>query len=148
MEAVQPASRLGRAYPLHDVGSCTRISVKMVCLFGWVKICQKETVNFNGFMVFSVIYFFKDAMPKSFDTPIFWGEDDLAELKGTCVVGWSLLLSIAHLHHILCHFHEAYTLIKFAPEKLGRDQAEKDYREKVLPAVQVRQFVNQRCKYP
>lgn len=36
-------------------------------------------------------YFFKDILPKSFDTPVFWGEDDLAELKGTCVVGWFLL---------------------------------------------------------
>ncbi|KAF8813911.1 SET domain-containing protein [Phlegmacium glaucopus] len=50
-----------------------------------------------------------DFLPKSFDTPIFWGEDDLAELKGTCVV-----------------------------EKIGREQAERDYREKVLPAVQSR----------
>ena len=28
-----------------------------------------------------------DIMPNKFDTPMFWYEDDLAELKGTAVVG-------------------------------------------------------------
>ncbi|TFK44282.1 hypothetical protein BDQ12DRAFT_708264 [Crucibulum laeve] len=48
-------------------------------------------------------------LPAVFDTPMFWDNADLEELKGTSVV-----------------------------EKLGRDDAEKDYNEKVVPAVQVR----------
>ncbi|KAI0066033.1 SET domain-containing protein [Artomyces pyxidatus] len=50
-----------------------------------------------------------ESLPTSFDTPMFWSPDDLEELKGTAVV-----------------------------EKLGRDQAEADYREKVLPMLQAR----------
>ncbi|KAF8967820.1 hypothetical protein BDZ97DRAFT_1801404, partial [Flammula alnicola] len=50
-----------------------------------------------------------DILPSTFDTPMFWNDVDLAELQGTSVV-----------------------------EKLGRDQAEKDYNEKVLPAVHSR----------
>jgi hypothetical protein len=71
----------------------------------------KRETQFNGFMVFSVVYFFKDTLPKSFDTPIFWGEDDLAELEGTCVVGWFLLFfpPPPPTRTLLCHFHEAYT---------------------------------------
>ncbi|KAJ3507304.1 hypothetical protein NLJ89_g6379 [Agrocybe chaxingu] len=47
-----------------------------------------------------------ESLPTSFDTPMFWNDEDLAELKGTSVV-----------------------------DKLGKDQAEKDFAEKVLPAV-------------
>ncbi|KAH9485074.1 Ribosomal lysine N-methyltransferase 4 [Psilocybe cubensis] len=50
-----------------------------------------------------------EMMPTTFDTPMFWSEDELAELKGTSVV-----------------------------DKLGKDDAEKTYAEKVLPAIQSR----------
>ncbi|KAF4620915.1 hypothetical protein D9613_000307 [Agrocybe pediades] len=50
-----------------------------------------------------------DMMPRKFDTPMFWSEAELEELKGTSVV-----------------------------DKLGKDQAEKDYAEKVVPAIQSR----------
>ncbi|CAA7261815.1 unnamed protein product [Cyclocybe aegerita] len=50
-----------------------------------------------------------DSLPTSFDTPMFWNDEDLTELKGTSVV-----------------------------DKLGKDQAEKDFTEKILPAVQSR----------
>ncbi|KAF9481573.1 SET domain-containing protein [Pholiota conissans] len=50
-----------------------------------------------------------DIMPSTFDTPMFWNDIDLAELQGTSVV-----------------------------EKLGREQANKDYNEKVIPAMQSR----------
>ncbi|KAI1795525.1 SET domain-containing protein [Ganoderma leucocontextum] len=46
------------------------------------------------------------ALPSKFDTPMFWVEDDLKELQGTAVV-----------------------------DKIGRDAAERDYHEKVAPAV-------------
>lgn len=50
-----------------------------------------------------------ETLPDEFDTPMFWGEDDLAELKGTSVV-----------------------------EKLGKADAEVDYTTKLLPAVKSR----------
>ncbi|RPD78643.1 SET domain-containing protein [Lentinus tigrinus ALCF2SS1-7] len=48
-------------------------------------------------------------LPEKFDTPMFWGEDDLRELQGTAVV-----------------------------DKVGRDDAERDYHEKLIPAVKSR----------
>ncbi|KAK0505072.1 SET-domain protein [Armillaria luteobubalina] len=50
-----------------------------------------------------------DALPIEFDTPMFWPESDLNALKGTSVV-----------------------------DKLGKADAEQDYAEKVLPAIQNR----------
>ncbi|KAI0645857.1 SET domain-containing protein [Trametes meyenii] len=49
------------------------------------------------------------ALPDKFDTPMFWGEDDLNELRGTAVV-----------------------------DKVGRDEAERDYHEKLVPALKSR----------
>ncbi|KII92655.1 hypothetical protein PLICRDRAFT_103395 [Plicaturopsis crispa FD-325 SS-3] len=49
------------------------------------------------------------SLPTAFDTPMFWGAEDLAELEGTSLVG-----------------------------KIGRDDAERDYRETVVPAMQSR----------
>ncbi|TFK85823.1 SET domain-containing protein [Polyporus arcularius HHB13444] len=48
-------------------------------------------------------------LPEKFDTPMFWEEDDLKELQGTAVV-----------------------------DKIGRDDAERDYYEKLVPAVKSR----------
>nr|GAT54993.1 predicted protein [Mycena chlorophos] len=50
-----------------------------------------------------------ESLPSTFDTPMFWSEEDLEELRGTSVV-----------------------------EKLGKADAEKDFSEKVLPLVQSR----------
>lgn len=33
-------------------------------------------------------------MLKKFDTPMFWNDDDLAELKGTTVLGWFSLYKL------------------------------------------------------
>ncbi|PIL36034.1 transcription factor [Ganoderma sinense ZZ0214-1] len=49
------------------------------------------------------------ALPNEFDTPMFWAEEDLKELQGTAVV-----------------------------DKIGRHEAERDYHEKVTPAVKSR----------
>lgn len=49
------------------------------------------------------------SLPTHFDTPMFWNDEDLAELEGTQVV-----------------------------EKLGRTEAEQLYREKLIPAIQTR----------
>ncbi|KAJ3809029.1 hypothetical protein F5876DRAFT_44779 [Lentinula aff. lateritia] len=48
-------------------------------------------------------------LPTAFDTPMFWSEKDLKELEGTSVV-----------------------------EKLGKEDAERDYHDKVFPAIQSR----------
>ncbi|RDB25472.1 Ribosomal lysine N-methyltransferase 4 [Hypsizygus marmoreus] len=48
-------------------------------------------------------------LPSRFDTPMFWNDEELSELKGTSVV-----------------------------EKLGRAEAEQSYREKLLPVLQSR----------
>ncbi|THU96739.1 SET domain-containing protein [Dendrothele bispora CBS 962.96] len=50
-----------------------------------------------------------EILPKKFDTPMFWDENDLQELKGTYVV-----------------------------DKLGKEDAERDYNEKLLPIVRSR----------
>ncbi|OSD07030.1 SET domain-containing protein [Trametes coccinea BRFM310] len=49
------------------------------------------------------------ALPSRFDTPMFWGEEDLKELQGTAVV-----------------------------DKIGRDEAERDYHQKITPALKSR----------
>ncbi|KAJ7354668.1 SET domain-containing protein [Mycena albidolilacea] len=50
-----------------------------------------------------------ESLPKTFDTPMFWSDAELGELKGTSVV-----------------------------DKLGKADAEKDFTEKLLPMVQSR----------
>ncbi|TFK66501.1 SET domain-containing protein [Pluteus cervinus] len=50
-----------------------------------------------------------DTLPTEFSTPMFWPEDDLKALEGSSVV-----------------------------EKLGRDDAERDYYQKLIPAVESR----------
>ena len=37
------------------------------------------------------------ALPETFDTPMFWGEEDLAELRGTAVVGPSLCVYAVYI---------------------------------------------------
>ncbi|KAH7912417.1 hypothetical protein BJ138DRAFT_1083668 [Hygrophoropsis aurantiaca] len=49
------------------------------------------------------------SLPISFDTPMFWGPEDLEELRGTAVV-----------------------------DKIGRPDAERDYYEKLIPAIKTR----------
>ncbi|KAH8118945.1 SET domain-containing protein [Phellopilus nigrolimitatus] len=50
-----------------------------------------------------------ETLPKKFDTPMFWSADDLKELYGTAVI-----------------------------DKIGKDEAERDYHEKLVPALQSR----------
>ncbi|TFY56372.1 hypothetical protein EVJ58_g7685 [Rhodofomes roseus] len=49
------------------------------------------------------------SLPSAFDTPMFWSDEDLRELSGTSVV-----------------------------DKIGKEEAEADYREKVAPAIKSR----------
>lgn len=63
---------------------------------------------------------------------MFWSEADLEELKGTAVVGRSAILS-----------SPVPSSIRFQPsssplaEKVGQADAEKDFHNKILPAIQV-----------
>ena len=68
-----------------------------------------------------------EILPKKFDTPMFWDDDDLAELKGTAVVGWF------SQDRLCCRI----SLIP-SKDKLGKEQVEADYKEKIVPALQVR----------
>lgn len=49
------------------------------------------------------------SLPTQFDTPMFWSDEELKELQGTAVV-----------------------------DKIGRDEAERDYHEKLAPAIKTR----------
>lgn len=49
------------------------------------------------------------SLPTEFNTPIFWSDEELRELQGTAVV-----------------------------DKIGRDEAERDYHEKLAPAIKTR----------
>ncbi|OBZ70756.1 N-lysine methyltransferase setd6 [Grifola frondosa] len=54
-------------------------------------------------------YGYLACLPTTFDTPMFWSEEELQELQGTAVV-----------------------------EKIGKKEAEQDYYEKLIPAIQSR----------
>lgn len=67
-------------------------------------------------------------LPTEFDTPMFWSNEELEELKGTSVVGLYILLPRGP---------------EFDPQldvtdHIGKDEAERDFYEKVMPTVQVR----------
>lgn len=59
---------------------------------------------------------------------MFWSDSELEELKGTAVVGLSAT----------CYCRRI--LLRVYVDKIGRDDAEKDYNEKLAPAVKVRTF--------
>lgn len=63
---------------------------------------------------------------------MFWDEHDLDELKGTSLVGWFLPVSVLGYSP-----DSGCRLI----EKLGRADAEESYKEKLLPAIEVRPFI-------
>lgn len=67
-------------------------------------------------------------LPTQFDTPMFWTEDELEELKGTSVVGrWRLFTRRSGFDP-----HLSLT------DKIGKDDAERDFHEKVMPTIEVR----------
>ena len=73
-------------------------------------------------------------MPTQFDTPMFWSEQELSELVGTAIQG---------VH--LCVPSSGSLSTRFSTEKLGKEQAQKDYEQKVIPAIQVGRYVLLRC---
>ena len=64
-------------------------------------------------------------LPESFDTPMFWNDEDIKELQGTAVVGVCMISRIVTLIDILLE------------DKIGKADAEKDYYEKLVPVVKV-----------
>jgi SET domain-containing protein 6 len=48
-----------------------------------------------------------DILPQNFDTPIFWNDDELKELQGTCLT----------------------------PEKIGKEESDKMLRSRILPII-------------
>jgi SET domain-containing protein 6 len=68
-------------------------------------------------------------LPRTFDTPMFWNESDLEELKGSSVVGSSAYCLVCSRRFSTCGLFI---------EKIGKEDAEKDYYEKLLPAISVR----------
>jgi SET domain-containing protein 6 len=56
--------------------------------------------------------FYFSILPKNFDTPMFWNDEDLEELRGTGI-----------------------------PSKIGKDEATKDYLEKVRPYIRERAHI-------
>jgi SET domain-containing protein 6 len=64
-------------------------------------------------------------LPTDFDTPMFWSEDELEELKGTAVVGPSAYSPLRQLANFL------------RTDKIGRAQAEEDYNTKIAPVIKV-----------
>jgi len=60
---------------------------------------------------------------------MFWSETELQELQASYVTGASRYLTFAS------------TLLTFSLGKIGREEAERTYREHLAPAIQVRSSV-------
>lgn len=104
---------------MYDVGGGSRLSIQMGALSGFA--------DFFPTLVDNIITVRLATLPTAFDTPMFWNDNDLKELEGTSVVG--------RFKYFLAHrLHLTHWLLS---EKLGKDDAERDYNEKVLPAIQV-----------
>lgn len=66
-----------------------------------------------------------ESMPKVFTTPMFWTEQEREALKGTDIEGISICV---------------YNVAPRADgvERIGKDQAEEEYRETIAPLLKVR----------
>lgn len=62
---------------------------------------------------------------------MFWSAQDLQELKGTSVVGLSSYI-----------LELRQTNSEPVPDKIGKEEAEKVYNEKLAPAIQVQAFTD------
>lgn len=121
LEEAWPSHRLARSHPLPHVGSCSRRILQVVYV-SWCACCRSTDASPHLPI--------QDALPITFDTPIFWSSEDLEQLKGTAVLG----LSISHMA-IACE-------LKVLPDKIGKEQAENDYANKVAPLLRVRALGN------
>ena len=69
----------------------------------------------------------KASLPIAFDTPMFWCSEDLEQLRGTAVLGRLPSLNRQE------RGTDAITV-----DKIGKQQAENDYLDKVVPLLKVR----------
>jgi SET domain-containing protein 6 len=79
----------------------------------------------------------KASLPIAFDTPMFWSSEDLEQLKGTAVLG----RSIRHMGNI------ERTNVTLYIDKIGKEQAENDYSNKVVPLLRVRALFIKQVKF-
>ena len=83
LEETWPPHRLGRSHPLHDVGGSSGFLLKMVNLprYGRTRSTDPLYQPIDPMV--------KASLPIAFDTPMFWSSEDLEQLRGTAVLGWS-----------------------------------------------------------
>ena len=81
------------------------------------------------------IYFLEeDILPESFSTPMFWSAEDLEALKGTTVIG-------APPCCVVLSHHDNGPRTSFYPEKIGKEDAEEEYRSRIVPVIKVRMLL-------
>jgi len=64
---------------------------------------------------------------------MFWSDEELSELQGTAVVGLLPTFSL----HLYFSSERAWLIVIWILDKIGRVEAERDYHEKVVPAIKV-----------
>lgn len=65
------------------------------------------------------------SLPKQFSTPMFWDDSDLQELRGTAIFGTLCVIAIPHV-------------VSYAStDKIGKDDADAEYRRKIIPLLSV-----------
>jgi|ERR1700722_15383050 len=112
------------AHPLHDVGRGKRDRREMVSLSRCVETGGETSVD----LFYLRVRWDLASLPTTFDTPMFWSEEDLLGLKGTAIIGISVLQRLFWcLRNVLA-----------TADKIGKAEAEEEYHEKVLPVVRVR----------
>ena len=74
-----------------------------------------------------------DILPREFDTPMFWNDDDLAELEGTGVIGNELKL-FKLLLEVTMYMNGIFIMI----DKIGKADMERQFNEYFLPIIQVK----------
>jgi len=103
---------------MYDVGGSAGSELEVVHISRCVQLPSQKYRR--------VIIFGKESLPTAFDTPMFWSTEELAELVGTSIAGASLFLENEIRKPMRCL------------DKIGKEESERDYSEKVLPIVQVR----------
>lgn len=116
LEEAWPSHRLGRSHPLPHVGSCSRRILQMVNVSRCA--CSHATDNSPPKTI-------QASLPITFDTPMFWCPEDLEQLKGTAILG-------------LSSSHGQRPQVEVLSDKIGKEQAENDYTNKVVPILKVR----------
>jgi hypothetical protein len=121
MEEIPTRQRLGRTYPMHAMGGSRWRAWVLGGLSKWVPGTRHCPESYRTPSERRL-----DLLPDQFQTPMFWNTDDLEELRGTSIFG-QCVFSNSLLSVITC----------IVLDKIGRAEAEKDYHEKLMPALKV-----------